>query len=498
MSLTRRQLFQYAGAGATLLGLNQVVGPQTSSAGAAAVEPRYTYDPAPFCLGVASGDPLPDGIVLWTRLVPKPRLADQGLAPLVPVRWQLASDEGFSTVVRSGTFQANSTVGHSVHVDVRGLQPGTTYWYRFNALGVDSPIGRTRTAPAADAANQSIRFASGNCQAIGDNVWYPAWRDIAADDDLDFVVHLGDYIYERGSQSSLAVYRNIHETYKGDRDLRDAHRRHPFFVTWDDHEVVNDYSGNPASLSAKFLDRRSNAYRAWYEHMPVRLAVGDSLSEFKIHQHRRWGTLMDLTILDLRQYRSAQNLPNGTIVGATQKQWFLDNVTRPDTGWQTVCNSIMFSKLEQPTGGYYFTDQWDGFIAERKQVTQALQSSAAKDVVFITGDWHSAFVCDVYADFAAAPGASNPVVATEFIAHSISSSAYDAAYNATLKRDFAVRNPHIKDFEGDHYGYDLYEITPTEWKTHQRVVGTRSDRLSPVTTLQSWAVERGQAGAVRI
>ncbi|MGA4956056.1 alkaline phosphatase D family protein [Streptomyces lavendulocolor] len=501
-TLDRRNLLKAAGAaGALNLVWPLSAGLSPARAREAAEALGAEYDPAPFTLGVASGDPQPSSVVLWTRLAPEPLAAEQQLPEVVEVGWVVAEDPALSRVVARGTAPASATLGHSVHVPVHGLGAGRHYWYAFTALGRTSRTGRTRTAPVG--AVPRVRFAAANCQAFHDG-YYAAHRGIARED-VDFVVHLGDYIYEHGPVGgdhvrdhegpavlTLADYRRRHALYKGDASLREAHAAHPWFLTWDDHEVANDYSGTGGG--APFLQRRAAAYQAWYENMPHRDASATSaLPDPEIHRVRRWGDLLELTVLDLRSYRSAQNLPNGTILGAGQKSWLKTTVDRAPDSWHVWANSIMLSQLRgRPGGSYMFTDQWDGFLAERKEILNHVHTSGLEDLVVITGDWHSAFVDDIRTDF---DDPSSPLVGTEFTAHSITSGAYSADWNATNGPLMGRANPHLKYFEGNRYGYDVYEVTPERFSTHMRVIADRRDPASPVTTLTTFHVDRGRTGS---
>ncbi|SFP67673.1 alkaline phosphatase D [Amycolatopsis arida] len=495
MAVNRRDLLRGAAA-AGALGLAWPLSGRLTVAQAteAAVALGARWDEPPFTLGVGSGDPLPDSVALWTRLAPEPLAETQPLPDTVEVGWEVAADRGFRRRVAAGTAPAGAELGHSVHVEVTGLEPGRCYFYRFSARGRTSRVGRTRTAPVGRVGR--VRFASANCQAFHDG-YYAAHRGIASER-LDFVVHLGDYIYEHGkvggdhvrdhegpAVTTLPAYRRRHALYKGDPALRDAHAAHPWFVTWDDHEVVNDYSGTRPSLRR----RRDAGYQAWYEHMPVR---PDHPTTPRVYRERRWGDLLDLSILDLRQYRSEQNLPDGTILGAEQKAWLRDRISTAGDGWHCWVNSIMLSQLARTGGGYYFTDQWDGFRAERTEVLTHVHDTGMPDLVVITGDWHSAFVDDIRPDF---DDPSAPVIGTEFTAHSISSGAYSPEWNATNGPVMGRANPHLKYFEGNHYGYDLYEVTPGRWSTHLRVIGDRRVPDSPVRTLTTFHVDRGRPGS---
>ncbi|MFD5344536.1 alkaline phosphatase D family protein [Streptomyces anulatus] len=501
MKLNRRDLLKAASA----VGALNVVWPL--SAGLSPAQAREAaealgaqYDPAPFTLGVASGDPLTTSVVLWTRIAPDPLAPEQPLPEVVEVDWVVATDRALRRVVARGKAPASATLGHSVHVPVGGLRAGTHYYYAFRALGKTSRVGRTRTAPSGRISG--VRFAAANCQAFHDG-YYGAHRAIARED-VDFVVHLGDYIYEHGPVGgdhvrdhdspeilTLTDYRRRHALYKGDASLREAHAAHPWFLTWDDHEVVNDYSGTGGG--APMMQRRAAAYQAWYEHMPHRDGGESSLPDPVIHRNRRWGDLLELSVLDLRSYRSAQNLPGGTILGTDQKAWLKQNVDRAPDAWHVWANSIMLSQLRgRPGGGYMFTDQWDGFLAERKEVLDHVHKSGLEDLVVITGDWHSAFVDDIRTDF---DDTASPVVGTEFTAHSVTSGAYSAEWNAANGPLMGKANPHLKYFEGNRYGYDVYEVTPERFTTHMRVIEDRRDPHSPVSTLTTFHVDRGAVGS---
>ncbi|MGA6165747.1 alkaline phosphatase D family protein [Amycolatopsis magusensis] len=495
MPLNRRDLLRGAAAAGALGVAWPLSGGLTlAQAEEAAFALGASWDEAPFTVGVASGDPLPESVVLWTRLAPQPLAEEQPLPDTVEVEWVVATDSAFRRRVAHGTAPATAALGHSVHIAVTGLEPARRYYYRFRALGRTSRTGRTRTAP--DGHVRRVRFASANCQAFHDG-FYAAHRGIAQED-LDFVVHLGDYIYEHGqvggdhvrdhegpAVTTLPAYRRRHALYKSDPSLRAAHAAHPWFITWDDHEVVNDYSGTTPSLRA----RRDAGYQSWFEHMPVR---PDHPTTPQVYRQRSWGDLLDLSILDLRQYRSAQNLPDGTILGGTQKAWLKDRISQAGDAWHCWVNSIMLSQLAKPGGGYYFTDQWDGFLAERREVLTHVHDTGMPDLVVITGDWHSAFVDDIRPDF---DNPDAPVIGTEFTAHSISSGAYSPEWNAANGPVMGGANPHLKYFEGNRYGYDVYEVTPRRWSTHMRVIGDRRDPNSPVSTLTTFHVDRGKAGS---
>nr|WP_240929710.1 alkaline phosphatase D family protein [Streptomyces coryli] len=494
-----------AAAGALGLAWPLVGGITPAQARARAEAIGAEYDPAPFTLGIASGDPQPTSVVLWTRLAPEPLAAEQKLPQTVEVDWVVAEDRELRQVVRRGTAPATADLGHSVRVTVTGLRPGRRYFYAFTALGKKSRLGRTKTAAIGSLSRLS--FATANCQAFHDG-FYAAHRGIARED-VDFVIHLGDYIYEHGEVGgvpedhvrdhlfgealTLADYRRRYALYKGDPSLRAAHAAHPWYLTWDDHEVYNDYSG---TQGGDFTRRRKAGYQAWYENMPHRddgTSHPAAPTSPQIHRIRRWGDLLELSVLDLRSYRSQQNLPDGTILGADQKSWLKKAISHAPDTWHVWANSIMLSQLRgKPGGGYMFTDQWDGFLAERKEVLTHVHDSGLEDLVVVTGDWHSAFVDDIRPDF---DDISSPVIGTEFTAHSITSGAYSADWNKENGPLMGQANPHLKYFEGNRYGYDVYELTPRRFTQHMRVIGDRRDPKSPISTLTSFHVDRGKPGS---
>ena len=323
---------------------------------------RSLFQPSAFPLGVASGDPTPDGVVLWTRLALDP-LNGGGMPPDdVEVVWEVARDEGMTDVARRGTSVASGALGHSVHVEVDGLEPGRWYWYRFRAGTDESAVGRTRTLPAAGARPDRLRFAFASCQHY-EHGYYTAYRHMA-EDDLDLVFHLGDYIYEGaasdgrvrrhtgGENELLDEYRNRYALYRGDPDLQAAHAAFPWVVTWDDHEVDNNYAnavseeeGLPAEL---FLRRRAAAYQAYYEHMPLRRSSLPAGPDLQLYRAFDWGDLASVHVLDTRQYRTDQPCGDGrgacdgmfdpaaTPLGEAQERWLLDGLDGSAARWNVV------------------------------------------------------------------------------------------------------------------------------------------------------------------
>ncbi len=552
MGLNRRQLIAAAaaaGAGAAVAPFGLRLGGAVATAQTALV--GVTFDAAPFTLGVASGDPTADGVVLWTRLAPEPLTdGDGGLAESVDVQWVVAEDPRLRRVVRQGTASAVAGMAHSIHVPVDGLEAGTTYFYRFSALGRVSRIGRTRTTPAPGAA--ALRLAYVSC-ANFQHGFFGAYRNLARED-VDAVICLGDYLYEyrtgefggfRRHQDfetiDVPTYRQRHALYKGDPDLRAAHAAFPWIVTWDDHEVDNDYADlipendlaaeNNASTEA-FAERRAAAYQAYYEHLPIRLTETGPPDgpDFRIYRQIRFGDLLDVSVLDTRQYRSdqpcadqnflafrcaEQDAPERTMLGEEQKGWLKSNLESSTTAWRLLANQLIFAPLfstsatgnvpgmtpsgPAPADGnlYFNPDQWNGYLAERQELSRFLAESEIPETLVITGDIHSHWVFDVPADPDADP--SGPIVATEFVGTSITSDGFDEAVGEAgeqfARADFYANNPQLRLFEGNQHGYAILEVTPDAVTNTFRVINDREDPRATVSTL---AVARRERGSTEV
>ncbi len=343
----------------------------------------------PFALGVASGEPRPDGVVLWSRLAPYP-LAGGGMPDReVPVEFQVAVDETFRKVVARGSIQARPELGHSVHAEVSGLRPGSWYWYRFRADGHLSPAGRTRTAPAVGAATARVAFALTSCQRYSAG-YYTAHRHMA-NEDLDLVVQVGDYVYEAapdptdvrphegtGEPVTLAQYRNRHAQYRTDEDLQACHAAFPWLVVLDDHEVENGWADEvpeepEVQSRSAFLTRRAAAFQAYYEHMPLRRSSIPQGVEMQLYRRATFGDLLDMHLLDTRQYRNDQDQrrrldPRRSMLGGPQERWLLDNLAGPTARWNALAQQVFFSQLDLNTGpGRTFNqDSWDNYVARAR------------------------------------------------------------------------------------------------------------------------------------
>ncbi|WP_238008992.1 alkaline phosphatase D family protein [Dactylosporangium sp. AC04546] len=484
---------------------------------------------SPFGLGVASGDPLPDSVILWTRLLTDSRRP-------VEVDWQVALDERFRKVVRSGETIARPELAHSVHVDARGLQPGREYFYRFRAKGALSPAGRTRTAPAPWADGGALRFGIVNCQDFQNGYW-PAYRHLAGED-LDVVLHLGDYIYEYDPHSRFADrnhtspatpgldqlvtlddYRNRHAQYKTDPALQAAHAAFPWVVTWDDHETENNYAGLTDEIDdtgaqrqtpAEFARQRAAAYQAYYEHMPIRANLKPGSADLRIFRRFDFGRLARINVLDTRQYRTDQpggfpgdfGLPQaglanttGTLTGEDQERWLLAGLDRSPARWNVIAQQVMMSRIQlpNPTGGLPAIlanlDQWDGYAPQRARLLQHLVAAQVRNPVVLAGDIHSTWMSELRVD---PDRLEQAPVAVEFTATSISSD-FPIAFDGPLKALNPTLNPHVRYFDGSRRGYLRCTVDRHAWRTDARTVDTIEVRESPVTTTASYTVESGTA-----
>ncbi|MEB3370397.1 alkaline phosphatase D family protein [Saccharopolyspora mangrovi] len=473
----------------------------------------------PFQLGIASGDPLPDGVVLWTRLAPEP-LTEDGFGgmpdQIVPVQWQVATDEKFSDVVAEGTEHATRASAHSVHAEVSGLKPGAEYFYRFRAGAELSPIGRTKTAPAVGAKLDKFSFAFASCQN------YPAGHYTAyqrmAEEDLDLVAFLGDYIYEGGGTSAigrthvpareimdLADYRTRLGQYKADPHLQAAHAAFPWAVVFDDHEVENNWAGDlsqpdtePDQDPAVFRERRAQAFQAYYEHMPLRRAQRPSGPDIRIHRRLTFGDLVDVHLLDTRQYRDDQEVPpeqvddpERTILGAEQRKWLLDNLSGSTARWNVLAQQVFFTQRDFTAGDAdsFSNDAWDNYPAERNAIRDHL--ATVSNPVVITGDVHANYAADIKADFDAPDSAT---VGVELVGTSIASGGDGTDQNPSDSVQLQ-ENPHIK-FINRKRGYVRNTITPDAWTADFRVVDHVTTPGAPISDRATFTIRSGEPGLV--
>jgi alkaline phosphatase D len=546
--LPRRTVLTTGAAGAAVALAAGGGAPATATTTAGATASARTRHEV-FQHGVASGDPLPDAVVLWTRVTPTPDATPgSGRGPKVRVGWEVATDRRFRRVVRRGRFVTSAGRDHTVKLDARGLEPERWYWFRFTALGRTSPVGRTRTAPAADATPANLRLGFASCSNWPAGL-FAAYRGLAERSDLHAIVHLGDYLYESGSSDvrahepdreivTLADYRQRHGQYKTDPDLQAAHASAPWIVTWDDHEVTNDSwaegAENHDAAEGDYAKRRARAHRAYDEWMPCRMDGTARLDDgTRLYRRLRFGTLAELSMLDLRTYRDEQisqvgtdtgvDDPGRTITGEEQMGWLLEGLQQDRAQWKLVGTSVMFSPLKVaalprdvvaavntlapllPQDGVYANaDQWDGYTADRRTVVDHLVSQGVQDTVFLTGDIHSAWAIDVPTDVGSYP--LSPSAGVEFVCTSVTSGNLKDALgtpsrspvNLAAEQAILLANPHIKYLNFDDHGFSVLDVTAERAQCDFFVIGSRTDPDTPITWTRSFATAAGASSVQEV
>jgi alkaline phosphatase D len=488
----------------------------------------------PFSLGVASGAPRADGFVLWTRLAPEP-LSQNPETPGgmrggdVPVDYEIATDAAMHDVVRKGETRAEQAFAYSVHLDVGGLQPGRPYWYRFMSGDASSGIGRAMTLPAAGAPLDKLRFGFVSCSNY-EHGYFSAYRHLN-DENPDVMLFLGDYIYEGIEENrptvrrhsdgatamTLPLYRNRYAQYRLDADLQNLHANVPALVTWDDHEVENDYADQWSQWfvePARFLQQRAAAYRAFYEHMPVRPILSRPQGPvMRVYDRFSFGDLIDISMIDGRQYRSREacygppNKGGGhletnagcperlaagrSMIGFAQESWLYSALAHSKAQWNLIAQDVLMAPLKQKLKGEdaFWTDAWDGYPANRTRLLQRIADTKVSNPVVVGGDIHAYFANDLRVDF---DDPASPVVATEFVGTSISS--YPAPYE--LFTQALPDNPHIRFFESRKRGYVSVDLDRSHMQVRLRVVSDAHDPKADVATLKTFAVENGKPGVV--
>ena len=515
-SVSRRGLMLALGAGGVALGAGRQ----------ALADPVFAE--YPFQLGIAAGDPTPDGFVIWTRLAPRPLEIGHGMpsAP-VPVKWEVAADRGFANVTRKGEAVARPEMGHAVHVEVEGLEPGREYFYRFTAGAERTPWGRAKTAPAVGTPVGRARFGVLGCQAY-EQGFYTGHRK-AAGEDFDFVYCYGDYIYEgRGNRTytgsggtmenprqhiggetySLDDYRRRYAQYKLDADLQASHAAAAWFVTWDDHEVANNWVGDrddgvPPEV---FLLRRQAAAQAFYEHMPLRRSAFPRGADIQLYRHAAWGGLLDLNLLDTRQHRTDQPCgeawaatcdgvsdPRAQVLGEAQEAWLYRNLERSNAHWKVLAQQIMVMDLDRKEGPEpgYNLDTWAGYRIPRQRLLDRLRERRIANTIVLTGDEHQNYAGELFVDSRNPEG---PPVAAEFVTTSISSSG-DGVDQRPDGRRYLADNPFLK-FNNAQRGYVVCDVTPERWQTEFKVLDRVSDKGGTLTTRATFAVASGDGRVV--
>ncbi len=457
----------------------------------------------PFYHGVASGDPLHDRVILWTRVTPE-------TDGEITIQWKIATDTALTKVIQSGNTVTNQSMDYTVKIDAIGLQPNTTYYYGFEALGKKSLTGRTRTTPVDGV--QQLRFAVVSCSNYQQG-FFNAYGRIAERKDIDAVIHLGDYIYEyadggygytkevnRGHEPkseviSLSDYRIRHAFYKLDPDLRRAHQQHPFIAIWDDHESANDSykdgaENHDSTKEGSWQERKMAAENAYFEWMPIRRKTSNSN---QIYRSISYGNLMDLILVDTRLEGREKQLggkdtagkgaidtalwksPNRTLLGAQQQQWLLEQLQQSKATWKILANQVMMMQVEAQALGFPTNlDAWDGYPAEREKLYSVIKSKGIKNLVVLTGDIHCSWASNLTSNpfdstkYSRLTGEGS--LAVEFVTPSISSANIDELLNVKGRTPFIQQaegvmkllNPHLKDVELTSHGYCLLDVTPSK------------------------------------
>jgi alkaline phosphatase D len=526
-NLTRRSFLRAAGGAAGLIAAPALVGCVAGGG-------TSWRNGDPFSLGVASGEPVPDGFVLWTRLAPEPLAADPATpggmsGGSVELTYEIATDPQLRDIVRRGTTTAEPLYAYSTHLEIAGLASGRPYWYRFMSGDATSRIGRAITAPAAGRRLDRLRFAFVSCSNYEYGYFSP-YRHLA-DEQPDIVLFLGDYIYEFTSRrrptlrqhsdgvtaSTLPTYRNRYAQYRTDPDLQRLHAEITALMTWDDHEVQNDYADQWSETfddPQKFLLRRTAAYQAFYEHMPVRPSRSrPNGPAMRLYDRFAFGDLAEIAMIDGRQYRSREACyapPNGgghlesaascpeltdparSLIGLQQEEWLFDGLARSSVRWNIISQDVLMAQLREfdRTGREgFWTDNWNGYPASRTRLLQHIHDSKVANPVVIGGDIHSFWTNDLKLDF---DDPRSPIVATEFVGTSITSPGvpYD------LFASFLPANPHVRFFESRKRGYVMVDLTRETMTTRFQIVSDIADPNATLSTLRSFTIEDGRAGAL--
>lgn len=494
------------------------------------VHAQLRFTDFPFALGVSAGDASADGFVLWTRLAPRPLEPAGGMPPHpITVDWEVADDVDFRTVVAKGQQTAWPELAHSVHAEVTGLKPGRNYWYRFRCAGSTSLKGRAATLPAAGASVDRVRFAAVGCQHFEEG-WYTAYRHVA-EEQLDFVFHYGDYIYEyspgvmldpakrpiepvrryQGAEPySLDEYRLRYAQETLDADLQAARAAHPWFCTYDDHEVQNNWAGvhdEHDTPPALFLLRRRMALQAWYEHMPVRAASlpqADGTVDFR--RRIDYGDLVRAHFPNTRLFRTDQpcgddfkpacaemTAPGAQMIDAAQERWLGEGLAGSPQHWQLLAQQVMMAPIDRRAAGStaaqptFNMDSWAGYPTQRERIFDLFGRHPGGNVVVVTGDEHQNFALDL--------DHGGRTVASEFVATSITSGGDGAEVRAGNER-LMTDNPHLR-WTNDRRGYLVCDVTRRAWTGHYRVLDAVTQRGLPVRTAANWAIESGRTGLTR-
>ncbi|GAB3116891.1 alkaline phosphatase D family protein [Janibacter alkaliphilus] len=484
----------------------------------------------PFTLGVASGDPTPSGVVLWTRLALDP-LAEDGLGGMpgrdVPVQWQVSESPRMRRILDRGTTVARASAAHSVHVEVDGLRSNREYYYRFKVGSYLSPVGRTRTAPRRNEMPSALAMSFASCSHYEEG-YFTAYRYLA-DDDPDLVLHLGDYQYEYKTTTNtarprrhagdetvtLSGYRQRHAQYKTDPDLQSAHAIAPWLVVWDDHETDNNWAANiPENTDPeqwndtpeRFAARRANAARAYYENMPLRRSSLPSGASTRIYRRLGWGRLASFHMLDTRQYRDDQACGDGwdidcagsqdparSITGDRQEAWLRQGFARSRARWDFLGQQVFFARRDGKADErlHVSNDSWDGYAGSQQRVTKAWQDTGVRNPVVLTGDVHTHWAADIKADY---DDPDAPVVASELVTTSVTS----GGDGDPARQDPILEwNPHLH-FYSQQRGYVRTLVTPSGLRADYRSLDRVTTRGGAIRTQATFELTDRERGLQRV
>ncbi|WP_025290854.1 alkaline phosphatase D family protein [Sphingomonas sanxanigenens] len=477
----------------------------------------------PFTLGVASGDPAPDGFVIWTRLAPDPLAPAGGMAPAPAAgAGGGAADPAFRRIVQSGEALAMPQEAHSLHVELAGLSPQRPYWYRFQAGGSVSDVGCARTLPAPGALVDRLHIASVGCHDY-ESGFFTAFGHLAREPLLDAVFHYGDYIYEFGRRArnplrihagdetvTLEDYRRRYAQYKADPDLRAAHARAAFICSFDDHEVDDNWAaewGKDGGATAAFAARKAAALQAWYEHMPVRRALRPG-SGTRYFRRFDFGALMRMHVLDTRSCRSNQlceargddlvceerDDPARTMLGAPQEAWLAEGMDR-EPGWHFIAQQVLMLPFDVRADGadaaVRSTDNWNGYPAARRRMAALIADRQLTNVVIGSGDMHQHLAGYLPTDL---DDPLSPPLASEFLATSITSGGTGSPRQPHQLHTLD-HNPHVKLLNNQR-GYQLYRVDARHWWADMKVLDQVDRPRGRLANLATYVVEQGRPGPI--
>ncbi|WP_228851585.1 alkaline phosphatase D family protein [Aegicerativicinus sediminis] len=469
----------------------------------------------PFYHGVASGDPLTNAVVIWTRVTPEEKVNE------IKVSWEFAEDKEFEMVLEKGVFVTDSLQDYTVKINVDELDPNTYYYYRFKALNGISTVGRTKTAPIENA---NLKFAVASCSNLQWG-YFNAYQGIAKEDSLDAVIHLGDYIYEHGEGVyadtslerkhvpkheivSLGDYRTRYSQYRLDSDLQAAHAEHPFIAIWDDHEITNnaymDGAQNHQDEEGDYKTRTEIAKKVYYEWMPIRESE-------HLYRELNFGEMADLFMLDERldgRTKQVDSINDPTIgnedrhiLGENQMKWLEGSLINSKAKWKIIGNQVIFSYQDWGYPNFKLnTDGWDGYPVEQANLTEFLRSNNLENVIFITGDTHSSWAFEVTNDpfNSYDTNTSEGAIAIEFGVTSITSANSDEGNpkeNVINHEKTIVGgkiNPHLKYANMRDHGYLLLELSDSLATGSFKMVETVKERKDSMFTDKVISVKNGE------